>query len=156
MRVELALTLLAAVLLSGSASEAQQTVVKKPLPRYQPPAKALAPTMKYQRLIQPPNELPAMTQVAPPGGQYLFGTKNTADNGVTQVELRWSTTADANSIMQVYNAQFSQPGWKSIPSKDRTSITGMFNKNVCTVQIMAPSKKNMINDVQLTYQFLER
>jgi hypothetical protein len=155
MRIEFALTLAAALLLSGSSLMAQ-TPTQKKLPRYQPPSKAGPATMKYQRLAQPPASLPAMSQVAPPGSQYVFGTKNTADNGVTQVELRWNSSADANSILTMYSNQFRQPGWKSIPNKDRTTITAMYAKNVCTIQILAPSSKTAINDVQLTYQFLER
>lgn len=129
------------------AAQAQAADVKQQ--RIQAQNRAMDP---FEKVAQPPRELPYMAQVVPGDAKFIYGMRpKKSDNGGSSLVLRYSARESGPDIMKFYAASLKQSGW-TIDGATQQVMTASYKGNQCTVQLTAASTPGYAVDFQLNYK----
>jgi hypothetical protein len=104
----------------------------------------------YSVLREPPQHLPYMVAVTPPGGKFLYGMKKPAGKGKITLILRYGIADTPANTLKYYADTLKQARWNVNASP--TTVAAAYKGNTCNVTAFPASSSQYRNDIQMIYK----
>lgn len=104
----------------------------------------------YTRLSEPPQHLPYMVAVTPPGGKFLYGMKKPANKGKMTLILRYGIADTPASTLKYYADMLRHAKWNVTQSG--TSVAAVCKGNSCNISVFPAASSQYRNDIQMVYK----